>query len=108
MGALLLFAGIGGACGFVTAFLFRRRSLLEAIVVSAVTGTLFLALFFGLGEATADYSQHGYSLMDALRAGAGATILFGMSAPFTGGIPAAFFGYVCHRLFHKSVQKPSA
>ena len=101
-------AGVGGVCGLVVAIIFKRQPLLVAIAISGVVGTVAQALLFGVGEAGTDYRQNGYSFIDAVEAGVGATILFGMSAPFTGGLPAAFFGYVCHRLFnHGNRKKPS-
>ena len=106
--ALFFMAGIGGFCGLVAALIFKRQPLLVAVIISAVAGTVAEVIFFGIGEASSDYSQNGYSLGKAIQAGIGAAVLMGMSAPITGGLPAALFGYVCHRLFHASSKKPSA
>src|SRR5690242_10443821 len=108
MSALLLLAGIGGVCGLVTALFLRRQPLLFAITISALIGTVAVVILFGVGEATTDYNQHGYSLVRALEAGVSAAILYGISAPFIGGIPAALFGYLCHSSFHTRDKKPSA
>jgi hypothetical protein len=42
-----------------------------------------------------------------MRAGIGAAFLMYMTAPFTAGLPAAFFGYVYHRLFHANPKPPA-
>ena len=105
---MIIFVAIGGFCGLIVALIFRRQPLLVVVALSAAVGTAAQGLLGFIGEASTDYREHGYTLIRAIEAGLGMAVLLGMSAPVTAGLPAAFFGYVCHRLFHAVGKKPSA
>jgi hypothetical protein len=92
-------AGIGGVCGFIVALVCRRQPLLFTIVLSAVAGAVFETLLFSVGHAvTVVYPEH-HSFIEAVEGVFAVIFLDGIFTLIFGGLPAAFSGYVCHRLF---------
>lgn len=104
---MMILAGIGGIFGFTVALFMRRQSLLLAIVFSFVVGTVLSTLFLAVGQAMSDVYPPHHSVVDVAEAVLGGVVYCGFFTPFACGLPAAFFGYITHRLLYVR-KKPSA
>jgi hypothetical protein len=107
MEVILFFAFAGGVCGWVVARMLRgrRNPIGLTVVFSALAGTCLQVVIAFCGESYTYFSDHPYSAVEAFRAGLGASIILGFSAPFTAGLPAGLVGYLCQRTFQKNGNK---
>jgi uncharacterized membrane protein len=107
MSGIAFCAGIGGVCGLIVALVCRRQPLLFAMVLSAVLGTVVETLLFSVSQAVMVVYPEHHSFTEAAECVFAGMFLDGMFTLIFGGLPAAFFGYVCHRLFSWHSEKPS-